>query len=117
MPVFSSLVEIKFYKMKNLKIVFASLLLAVMGVVGFSSFTTAGKKALSTKVYKFTSLGWEEGTPTGCGGQANYCGVTFDDEDLTIEQIEGNLPTVQQIQSNSHREILPGVFADFTLKN
>lgn len=101
--------------MKNLKIVFASLLLAVMGVVGFSSFTTTSKK-LTQVEYKFTTI-WEPGTPTGCGGNAQYCGFTFDDENgLEPETVLENIPSLEAIRLNPD-VVIEGTTVHFLLKN
>lgn len=88
--------------MKNLKIVFASLLLAVMGVVGFSSFTTASKKAVDPIAYVYQGGGssdagnWLATTPDGCTeAKEEFCAIEFDDTFLSLPNavaaIQGHL--------------------------
>lgn len=77
--------------MKNFKIVFASLLIAAMGVVGFSSFTTA-KKVVDDKTYIYDGTGpvslasnWFEAAPSGCDGEDQLCALTFDEADVDLQ--------------------------------
>lgn len=76
--------------MKNLKVVFASLLIAAMGIVGFSSFTTTNKKAVEDKVAVWDGA-WSEGIlgdEANCPTGNKYCAIVYP-ESMSFETATG----------------------------
>lgn len=72
--------------MKSFKIVFASLMIAALGIVGFSSFKSEAKASVKkfdevTLIYNGTD--WTPGNPASlCSGNGAVCGIKFDDNEV-----------------------------------
>jgi hypothetical protein len=86
--------------MKNLKVVFASLMLA-FGLIAFSSFkaSTVSNKALSSTVYYHADVSEWSPASNGedCAGGDEFCKVEFDSSLSFTDDIEAGLPDPSQI--------------------
>lgn len=76
--------------MKSFKIVFASLMIAALGIVGFSSFKSEAKapaKKFDQVTLIYNGSGWSTGNPAAlCSGEGVLCGITFDDEEISAAE-------------------------------